>query len=311
MSILLDGGTRVIVQGITGREATLHVRYMRACGTRVVAGVVPGKGGIAVDGIPVFDTVQAAVESEGGDASVLFVPGLRVFEAAVEAIDAGLRLVVILAEGVPIHDASRLLTLARRRHVVVVGPNSVGVISPGKAKVGGVGGTPEITAKLFRPGPVGVVSRSGGMGSELCWLLSREGIGQTTYVGIGGDSLVGSSFRDILGLFENDAETRVVVMFGEPGTSYEEEAAEAIRAGSFTKPVVALIVGRVYEKLPHGVAFGHASALVERGVGSAIHKIDTLRKAGVTISDRMSDVPVLVKSALDAASAEAYGRVSQ
>lgn len=308
MSILLDQGTRVVVQGITGREATLHVRYMRDCGTRVVAGVAPGKGGTAVDRIPVFDTVQAAVDSEGVDASVLFVPGLRVFEAAAEAVDAGLRLVVILAEGVPIHDASRLLRLARRRQVVVVGPNSVGVISPGKAKVGGVGGTPDITAKLFRPGPVGVVSRSGGMGSELCWLLSREGIGQTTYVGIGGDLMVGSSFRDVLELFEADAETRAVVMFGEPGTNYEEEAAEFIGTGGFTKPAIALIVGRVYEKLPRGVAFGHASALVERGIGSAIHKIDVLRKAGVAVADRMSDVPVLVRAALGGAGAEAQRR---
>ncbi len=298
MSILLDGATKFLLQGITGREATFHLGYMRAYGTRIVAGVAPGKGGTTVSDVPVFDTVAAAVEQTGAEASVLFVPALHTYAAAMEAIDAGLRLVVILAEGVPIHDASRLLTFARRRGVRVVGPNSVGVVTPGQAKVGGVGGTPEIAAKLFRPGPVGVVSRSGGMGSEICWLLSREGIGQTTYVGIGGDSMVGSSFRDVLELFEADADTRCVVMFGEPGTGYEEEAADFIAAGGFTKPVVAIVVGRVYEKLPKGVAFGHASALVERGVGSAVHKIDALRKAGVSVAERLSDVPPLVRAAL-------------
>jgi succinyl-CoA synthetase alpha subunit len=298
MSILLDETTRVIVQGITGREARTHTEYMRACGTRVVAGVAPGKGGSTMNGIPVFDTVRGAVDAEGGDASVLFVPGLQAFEAAAEAIDAALGLVVILAEGVPLHDASRLFALARMRGVRVIGPNSVGIISPGRAKVGGVGGTPEITAKLFRPGPVGVVSRSGGMGSEICWLLSREGIGQTTYVGIGGDSMIGSSFRDLLALFGADPLTRAVVMFGEPGTAYEEEAADFVRAGGFAKPLVALVVGRVYEKLPRGVAFGHASALVERGVGSALDKIEALRRAGVAVADRMSQIPGLVRVAL-------------
>jgi succinyl-CoA synthetase alpha subunit len=300
MSVLLDGDSRVLVQGITGREARMHVAYMRACGTRVVAGVAPGKGGVAVEGVPVFDTVQAAVDAQAPDVSVLFIPALRVFEAAVEAVDAGIPLVVVLAEGVPIHDAWRLLAFARRRGARIIGPNSVGLISPGKAKVGGVGGTPEITAKLFRPGPVGVVSRSGGMGSEICWQLSRAGIGQTTYVGIGGDVMIGSGFRDVLELFEADPETRAVVMFGEPGTGYEEEAAEFIAAGCLTKPVVALVVGRVYEKLPRGVAFGHASALVERGVGSAIHKIDSLRNAGVTVADAMSAIPTLLAAALDA-----------
>jgi succinyl-CoA synthetase alpha subunit len=308
MSILLDGDTRVIVQGITGREARIHVQYMRAYGTRVVAGVAPGKGGTPVDGIPVFDTVRAALEAEGGDASVLFVPGSRVFEAAVEAIDAGVRLVGILADGVPLHDSWRLLTFARRRGVKVVGPNSVGIISPGKAKIGGVGGTPEITAKLFRAGPVGVVSRSGGMGSEICWLLSRAGIGQSTYVSIGGDSMVGSGLRDILQAFDQDSDTHVVVIFGEPGTSYEEDAADFICSGNFTKPVVALVVGRVSDKLPRGVAFGHASALIERGVGSATHKIDALRRAGVVVAERMSDIPELVTMALDQTERQADGQ---
>ena len=299
MSILLDGATRFLLQGITGREAAFHLGYMRAYGTRIVGGVAPGRGGTMVSDVPVFDTVVAAVENTGAEASVLFVPALQTFAAAMEAIDAGLRLVVILAEGVPVHDASRLLTFGRRRGVRVVGPNSVGVISPGQAKVGGVGGTPEIAAKLFRPGPVGVVSRSGGMGSEICWLLSRDGLGQTTYVGIGGDSMIGTSFRDVLELFEGDEDTRCVVMFGEPGTSYEEEAADFIAAGGCTKPVVAVVVGRVYEKLPKGVAFGHASALVERGVGSAVHKIDALRKAVVAVAERLSDVPPLVRAALE------------
>ncbi len=231
MSILLDEATRVIVAGITGWQARTHTGFMRKYGARVVAGVVPGRGGEDCDGVPVYDSFASATREHRADAAVLFVPAAAAADASIEAAGAGVGVVLVCAEGVPLHDAARMIAHARRAGTRLIGPNSQGVISPGRAKMGGAGGDLSVTNLLFQRGPVGVLSRSGGMGSETCWLLSREGIGQTTYVSVGGDALVGSPFSALMPLFEEDPDTKCVVLFGEPGTSAEEDAARLMGAG--------------------------------------------------------------------------------
>ena len=296
MSILLDGHSRVLVQGIAARQARTHLPYMLSYGTKVVAGVAPGRGGEAIEGVPVYDTVATALRHHAVDISVLFIPAPAARDAALEAIGHGIPVVQVLAEGVPHHDTAEILERAAAQGVRVIGPNSQGMISPGKAKLGGTGGAePE---RLFRPGPVGIVSRSGGMGGEIGNALSRRGIGQSTYVSIGGDLLIGTGFAPLLELFERDPETRTVVMFGEPGTGHEEEAAALVRAGGFTKPLVALIVGEALERLPKGMSFGHTSSIIERGLGSPARKKELLREAGALVAETFAELPELVARAL-------------
>jgi succinyl-CoA synthetase alpha subunit len=296
VSILLDRTTRVLIQGIGARQARAHLPYMLRYGTRVVAGVAPGRGGEPIEGVPVYDTVAGALRHHAVDISVLFVPAPAARDAALEAIEHGIPLVQVLAEGVPHHDTARILERAADAGVRVIGPNSQGMISPGKAKLGGTGGAePE---RLFRPGPVGIISRSGGMGGEIGNALTRRGTGQSTYVSIGGDLLIGTGFAPLLEMFERDPETRGVVMFGEPGTGHEEEAAELVRAGGFTKPLIALIVGEALEHLPKGMSFGHTSSIVERGLGSPRRKKELLREAGALVAESFADVPELVATAL-------------
>ncbi len=296
MSILLDGATRVLVQGITGQQARRHVGYMRAYGTNVVAGVAPGRGGAAVDGVPVYDTVRRAVALRPADLAVLFVPARGARDAALESIEAGIGIVVVLAEGVPHHDGAEIIAAARASGVRVIGPNSQGMISPGKAKIGGTGGP--IPDRMFRRGPVGIVSRSGGMGGEIGHALTRAGIGQSTYVAIGGDLMIGTAFADLLPLYEADPETEAVVIFGEAGTAHEEDVADLLVRGAFTKPLVALVVGEALEAVPKGTAFGHTSALVGQGLGSASGKKRRLREAGALVAEAFSDVTRLVAEAL-------------
>jgi succinyl-CoA synthetase alpha subunit len=296
VSILLDETSRVLVQGITGQQARTHVQYMVKYGTRVVAGVSPGKGGSEVDGIPVHDTVRSAMRQHPADVAVLFVPGRAARDAALEAIDGGVPLVVILAEGVPHHDTADILARARQRGARVIGPNAQGMISPGKAKLGGTGG--QFPERLFQPGPVGIVSRSGGMGGEIGSALTRRGIGQSTYVSIGGDLLIGTSFADLLPLYEADPATRAVVIFGEPGTGHEEACAELIAAGAVSKPVVAFVAGESLETLPRGMSFGHTGSLIARGLGSPARKKAVLRAAGARVADRFGEIPDLVAAAL-------------
>lgn len=296
MSVLLDASSRVLVQGITGREASIHVRYMRAYGTQVVAGVSPGKGGREVDGVPVYDTARAALRVHQIDIGVLFVSAPAVREAALEAIEAGLPLLLILAEGVPYHDAAEVLARARELGAGIIGPNSQGMISPGKAKIGGTGGDrPHL---MFRPGPVGIISRSGGMGAEVAMALTKAGIGQSTYISIGGDLLIGTEFTDLLPLFETDPETRTVVLFGEPGTGREQAAAEMIRRGRCTKPVVAFVAGEFLEQLPRGMHFGHTGALIEDSAGHPSQKKAALHEAGVRVAERLDEIVPLVREAL-------------
>ncbi|HXJ78768.1 MAG TPA: CoA-binding protein [Candidatus Methylomirabilis sp.] len=296
MSILLDERSRVLIQGITGQQARTHLKYMLKYGTRVVAGVAPGKGGVDVDGLPVYDTVHAAVRNHPVDIAVLFIPGRAAKDAALEAIENGVPLVVILAEGVPHHDTAEILARARACGSRVIGPNAQGMISPGKAKLGGTGG--QFPERMYMRGPVGILSRSGGMGGEIGSALTRRGIGQSTYVSIGGDLLIGSSFADLLPLYEADPETRVVVLFGEPGTGHEEAAAELIASGRVTKPVVAFVAGEALETLPRGMSFGHTGGLMARGLGSPRRKKQVLRDAGALVAERFGDLPPLVARAL-------------
>ena len=273
MAILVDATSRVVVQGLTGREGRFHALRNRRYGTNVVAGVTPGKGGQDVEGIPVFDTVAQAVAATGADTSLVFVPARFAVDALYEAVDAGVRTIVVITENIPVLDMTRAYHYVRARGATLIGPNCPGVISPGKANVGIIPG--EITF----PGPVGLVSRSGTLTYQVMHEMAQAGVGHTTCVGIGGDPVVGSSFTDILERFEADPETRAVVMIGEIGGDEEERAAEFI-ASSMTKPVVAYIAGF---EAPPGKRMGHAGAIISGSSGTAQAKAEALEKAGVQV----------------------------
>lgn len=297
MSILVDKDTRVLVQGITGNEGTRATEWMLAYGTRVVAGVTPGKGGQEVHGVPVYNSIKEAKEKHKIDASAIYVPPAFCKGAIFEAIEAKVPLINIISEGVPVKDVAQSVWKARQEKVRLVGPSSIGIISPGKAKIGSIGGgEPD---KVFRPGKVGVISKSGGMSSEISQVLSQAGLGQSTVIGIGGDIIVGSTYADLLALFEKDGQTRAVVIFGEPGGTYEEEAAEALKDGRFTKPLIAFIVGEFSEMLPQGVAIGHSGAIIEGERGTPRGKKEALRKAGARVAETLDEIPGLVKKALN------------
>ncbi|MBT9130458.1 MAG: Succinate--CoA ligase (ADP-forming) subunit alpha [candidate division WS2 bacterium] len=279
MSILINKNTRVVVQGITGKQGSFHTKEMMNYGTNIVAGVTPGRGGMEVEGIPVFDTVAEAIEKQQADASVIFVPAPLAKEAAFEAIGAGIKVLVIVTEHIPFHDALQIVDYSVKKNVVQIGPNSFGICSAGQAKIG----IPPNS--IFTPGPVGVVSRSGTLTYEIVSNLSLRGVGQTTCLGLGGDSVVGLSFVDILRLFEKDNETRAVVLIGEIGGRQEEEASIYIK--SMTKPVVGYIAGK---SAPPGKRMGHAGAIIERGAGGFKSKVESLKQAGVKVAEIPSQV---------------------
>ncbi len=288
MSILVDSDTRVVVQGATGREALLRIRLMSSYGTRVLAGVTPGKGGQVVDGVPIYDTVLEAKDRHPElNTSAIFVPAQAARLAAIEALDAGIGVIGLHPERVPQQDMLEVIAYARRYSAYVIGPNSIGLISPGKALVGMIGGNSKSAREFFRPGPVGVLSRSGGNTTTLAYYINEAGLGQTTAVGMGGDTFVGTTLRDFLALFEKDPETEMVAFFGEIGTTMEEEAAEFIKGGGFTKPMVAYVAG-VHSR--PNVRFGHAGAMIYRGLGSAQAKRAALREAGVRVVEHFGDI---------------------
>ena len=275
MSIIIDQNTRLIVQGITGREGSFHTEQMLAYGTKVVAGVTPGKGGQSVLGVPVFNTVREAVEATGANASVIFVPAKFTRASVMEALDAGLKTVLTIAEHVPVHDMMFCYRLARLKGARLFGPNSFGIISPGKSKAG------FMAHRIFSPGSVGVMSRSATNCYETVFMLSNNGIGQSTCVGVGGDMIPGSTFVDLLPDFNADEETRAIVIIGEIGGNEEELAAEYIRAHG-SKPVIALIAGK---NAPKGRSMGHAGAIV-----SAASKESALRAAGAYIAENTQHI---------------------
>ncbi len=293
MSILVNEKSRVVVQGITGREGMVRTRLMKDYGTRVVAGVTPGKGGGEVYGVPVFDSVEEAWEKEGQiDISVIFVPASLVKNAALEAVDAGVKLLVIVPDRVPIFDVLEISRLAQEKEARFVGPNTLGLVSPGKAVLGMIGGRAERAKEWFRPGDMGVSSRSGGMTSAISYYLTEEGLGQSTIIHVGGDAIVGLSHPEVMELFEQDRETRMVVMFGEIGTTQEERVADLIETGKFTKPLIAFIGGKAAKS---GTRFSHAGAIVEGSRGSYESKVKRLKEVGVHVTDSISDIPKIAK----------------
>ena len=292
MAVLIDERTRLLVQGLTGREGAFPARQAIEYGTTVVGGVTPGKGGTTHDGLPVFDTVDAAVRETGADASVVFVPPAVAADAVMEAADAGIGLVVCITEGIPTLDMTRALAFIGPRDCRLVGPNCPGLISPGRAKAGIIPG------HICREGRVGIVSKSGTLTYEAIQQLTRLGLGQTTCIGIGGDPLIGTSFIDALGLFEADPATDAVVLIGEIGGAAEEEAAAFIR-DNVRKPVVGFIAGRT---APPGRRMGHAGAIISGGRGTAAEKMAALSSVGVSVVRSPSDIGTAVVAAIPSAS---------
>ncbi len=284
MAILVDKDTRLLVQGITGREGSFHTEQMIEYGTNVVGGVTPGKGGEWVLGKPVFDTVKAARESTGANASIIYVPAAFATDAMYEAIDAGIELIVCISEGVPVLDMMKVRAQLDQSQSRLIGPNCPGLLTPGQAKVGIMPG------HIATPGNVGVVSRSGTLTYEVVYALTQRGIGQSTCVGIGGDPINGTSFIDVLSMFEDDPQTEKVVLIGEIGGTDEEKAAAYI-ANHMTKPVVAFIAGRT---APPGRRMGHAGAIVEGGSGTAEDKVAALQAAGVKVARHPEEIAELI-----------------
>jgi len=296
MAILIDESKRVLVQGITGREGMTRTKLMVGYGTQVVAGVTPGRGGQEVEGIPVLDTVEEAWEKAGPlDISVLYIPAPLVKSAALEAIDAGIKLLVIVPDRVPIYDVLSIAKRAKEAGAKFVGPNTLGVLSPNKGVLGMMGGRAASARAWFFPGPVGVSSRSGGMTSSTAYYLAREGIGATTLVHVGGDAVVGLPHPDVMALFERDPDTKAVVMFGEIGTSQEERVADLIEAGALTKPLIAYIGGKAAKS---GTRFSHAGAIVEGGRGTHEGKVARLREVGATVVESFMELPQATKEVL-------------
>jgi len=293
MSILIDNETRVICQGITGRAGLFHSQQCRAyaeeCGKNViVGGVTPGKGGTQVDGFPVFDSVHDAARETGANTSVIFVPAPFCADAILEAVDAGMRLVVAITEGIPVRDMAHVKKIVTASQTRLIGPNCPGVITPGVAKVGIMPGY------IHKPGSVGVISRSGTLTYEAVWQLSGAGLGQSTCIGIGGDPIVGSNFIDLLQLFQDDPGTEAVLMIGEIGGNAEEQAAEFIKQ-HVTKPVASFIAGRT---APPGKRMGHAGAIISGGTGTAAEKIAALEAAGVIVAESPADMGAAVQRAM-------------
>lgn len=297
MSILVDEATRVVVQGITGREGSFVTNEMLRYGTKVLAGVTPGKGGEEIHGVPVYDTLKQALSAHPEiNTSLIYVPPLSAKEAAIEAISNEIKLINIITERVPIHDTADLYSYAVSRGARVVGPTSVGILSPGKCKLGPIGGTdPDFQ---FKPGRIGIISKSGSMTSETAWILCQAGFGISTALSVGGDVIACATFADLLPLFEADPDTDGVVMFGEPGGVYEEQAAEFMKTGGFTKPLVAFIAGKFADAMPSGITFGHAGAIMERGMGSPKAKVEALRESGVLVAEVHHEIAVLLRNAL-------------
>ncbi len=288
MSILVDKNTRLVVQGITGREGTFHTQQCIAYGTKVVAGVTPGKGGITHESVPVFNTVAEAVEKEGANASAIFVGAAFAADAILEAIGAGISLVVCITEGLPTLDMVRVYSVLSSSNSRLIGPNCPGIISPGRCKIGIMPG------RIFKEGHVGVVSRSGTLTYEGVWQLTERGIGQSTCIGIGGDPIIGTNFIDALQLFNADPDTHAVVMMGEIGGNAEEEAAKYIQE-NMKKPVVGFVAGMT---APPGRRMGHAGAIISGGKGTAAEKIAAMKQCGLSVATSPADIGDTVSKVL-------------
>lgn len=297
MAILIGKDSRIVIQGITGREATMIVEHTVNYGTEILAGVTPGKKGQTVCGVPVYDTVKEAVEEHRVNTSLVVVPPAFALDAVLEAVNNGIQIIVVTTENVPQMDAAKMLAAAKQKGVNIIGPNTAGMVNPGeRIKLGSIGG--DHPDRSFAPGTVGVISRSGGMANETSWMVKRAGFGVTTTIGIGGDSLIGMSIKDLLHLFERDEETKAVVTFSEPGTSFEEDAAEFMENGGFTKPLISYVAGRFTESMPEGTVFGHAGAMISGDFGRPSIKRKKLKEAGAYVLESYDDMIQALQSVL-------------
>lgn len=286
MTILVNRNTRVLVQGITGREGSFHTKMMLEYGTKVIAGVTPGKGGLRVYGIPVYDSVDEALARHPEiNTSIIFVPAPYASDAVYEAIDAGIKLIVVITEHIPVHDAMKFINYARMKGSIIIGPNTPGIISPGEAKVG------IMPAHMFTKGPIGIISRSGTLTYEVAYALTKAGFGQSTCIGIGGDPIVGLDFIEVAEMFRSDSETKAIVLIGEIGGRLEEAFADYVLKRGYDKPIVAFIAGKT---APPGKRMGHAGAIISMGAGTAQSKIEALTSAGIPVAEKPSDIPKLL-----------------
>lgn len=295
MSILLTQNTKVLIQGITGKEGQKAAQSMLSYGTNVIGGVRPGKGGEVVEGKPVFNTIAEAKEAVGKiDITTIYVPPFAAKEAILDAIDNDIPLINTIIERIPIQDTAHCLAAAKEKGIHLIGPSSLGFISPGIGRVGVVGGPKELADQIFQPGSIGIISRSGGMTNEVSWQVRKAGLGQSSAVHVGGDLLMGTTYADLLRLFEKDEQTKAVIIFGEHGGSYEFEIVDLIQNKEFTKPLAIYIGGKFANSLPEGMNIGHAGAIVERGKGAA-EKEKALSEVGVMIASRYEELVTLVK----------------
>jgi len=285
MGIIVNKNTHAIVQGITGAQGSFHTKLMLEYGTKIVAGVTPGKGGNQIHGIPVYDTVEAAIEKHPANASIIFVPAPFAAEAALEALENGIKTIIAITEHIPIKDAANVMAYAKQVKATIIGPNTPGIITPMECKLG------IMPAHIFKPGGIGIVSRSGTLTYEIAASLTRSNLGQSTCLGLGGDPITGLNFIEVLRTFEKDPETKAVVLIGEIGGNLEELTAEYIAKQRYPKPVVAFIAGR---SAPPGKRMGHAGAIIMGKAGTAETKIEALRSAGVKVAEKPSDVARLV-----------------
>ncbi|TMK98182.1 MAG: succinate--CoA ligase subunit alpha [Actinobacteria bacterium] len=299
MSILIDADTTFIVQGITGREA---VNLVRECldygaGAKIVGGVTPGRLGREVHGVPVFDTVAQAVEHHGGpiDGSVVTVPPAFTKDAVFEAIENQIKLIVVVTERIPRRDVAQMVDLAGMRRARIIGPNCLGIIVPDVVKMGGIGGPAKNASQAYTPGPIGVISRSGGMTTEMSSTLSAAGLGQSTAVSIGGDAIIGSTYAELMPLFEADQQTQGIVIYTEPGGRMEAELSQWVLANQSRLPVVAFMAGRFMDEMP-GMSFGHAGTIVEGKEDTASEKIARLTSAGIAVAERIEEIPEMIRA---------------
>lgn len=297
MSILIDKETTFIVQGITGREAVNLTRECLDYGSKIVGGVTPGKKGRDVYGVPVYDTVEQIASQRHVDGSVVTVPPAFTKDAVFEAIEAGIKLVVIVTERIPRYEVAQMVELAGLRGARVIGPNCLGIIVPGEAKMGGIGGPARDANKAYRKGSVGVMSRSGGMTTEISSTLTMAGLGQSTAVSIGGDAIIGSTYAELMPLFEADEQTEAIVIYSEPGGRMEAALARWVKENDSRLPIVAFMAGKFMDEMP-GMSFGHAGTIVEGKEDTAAEKIARLREAGIAVAEEIAEIPDLVKEKL-------------
>lgn len=297
MSILITRDTTVIIQGITGREAVTMTREGMDYGTRIIGGVTPGRGGREIHGVPVYDTVEAITCKSRVDASVVSVPPAFARDAVFEALEAGIKLIVIVTENIPRGEVAQMVELADQRGARIIGPNCLGVLSPGEAKVGGLGGRAEDARKAFSRGVVGVMSRSGGMTTEICNTLTAAGLGQSTAISIGGDAIIGSTYAELMPLFEADPETQAIAIYSEPGGRMEADLARWKIENDSRLPMVAFMAGRFMDAMP-GMRFGHAGTIVEGKADTTAEKIERLNEASIAVAERIEDIPALIEQQL-------------